>query len=70
MENIQCDKNNPEVVDTKQADHALDALRYGLMSDLYGFHASYTAPLRGGGDAAGSYSADPTKAGYWKKGCA
>jgi hypothetical protein len=69
MENIQCDKNNPEIVDTRQADHALDALRYGLMSDLYGFHSSYTGPVRAGGDKGGSYSVGLTKAGYWKKGC-
>lgn len=69
MENIQCDKNNPEVVDTRQADHALDALRYGLMSDLYGYHSSYTPPIPSSADNSGSYSVGLTSSGYWKKGC-
>ena len=69
METIQCDKNNPEVVDTRQADHALDALRYALMSDLYGFHSSYTAPVPAGSASSGSYSFNLTGKGYWKKGC-
>jgi hypothetical protein len=39
------------------------------MSDLYGYHSAYTDPIRAG-SGGGSYSADPTKEGYWKKGCA
>jgi hypothetical protein len=39
------------------------------MSNLYGYHASYTGPVRAGGSGGGEYRTDPTSEGYWQKGC-
>jgi hypothetical protein len=33
--NIQCDKNKPETPDSKMPDHAVDAISYGIVSELY-----------------------------------
>jgi hypothetical protein len=38
IENIQCDKNKPETPDSRQPDHAIDALSYGIVSELYEYN--------------------------------
>jgi hypothetical protein len=37
LENIQCDKKNPEVPDSKGVDHAIS---YGIVSELYEYNHS------------------------------
>jgi hypothetical protein len=66
MENIQCDKNNPEKADTRQADHALDALRYGLYSYLYDGKARNTGRVYRSYGKVTLY--DPLKHGEWMNG--
>jgi hypothetical protein len=65
IETIQCDKNDPEKVDTKQADHALDALLYALTSELYEGNSKNYEPLISGGAKTG-YMFNPLESGYWK----
>jgi phage terminase large subunit len=67
METIQCDKNNVEDCDSRQSDHALDALRYGLYSDLYERNVVAAPPERAGGAGRSFYSRDPTQSGYWTR---
>jgi hypothetical protein len=67
MESIQCDKNSIEIADSRMADHAIDALRYGLNSDLYRRReAKNTAPVRAYKKQREPY--DPTKRGCWAGG--
>lgn len=67
METIQCDKSNVEDCDSRQSDHALDALRYGLYSDLYDGRSTFTKPAVAGGDVKRFYDKDPTLGGYWTR---
>jgi hypothetical protein len=68
MENIQCAKNNVEDCDSGQPDHALDALRYGLYSDLYNGSVRNTEPIEAceGGVKRG-YKYDPLGSADYKQ---
>ena len=66
MSNIQCDKNNPEECDTRQADHALDALRYALYSDLYERASKEVEPIYSDAQKR-AFVYNPVDKGYWQK---
>jgi hypothetical protein len=66
MENIQCDKNDMEDCDSRQSDHALDALRYALYSQLYHYQGIKNEPARAAGQKT-AYVHDPVKSRWGKK---
>ena len=66
MEYIQCDKSDLEQPADGQADHALDALRYGIMSPLYR-KRSWSDETINASSITPVHNYDPLKHGYWAK---
>jgi hypothetical protein len=65
IETIQCDKTKMEDCDSRQSDHALDALRYGLYSELYQYGGSRAEPVRSEA-VKKTFAYNPLEHGYWK----
>jgi hypothetical protein len=65
IENIQCDKNKPEVPDSKMPDHAVDAISYGIVSELYEYNKENPAGSETVGKTVCGYRFNPFEQGSY-----
>jgi hypothetical protein len=66
IERLQCDRTDPEVPYKRQADHAVDALSYGVSSDLYEYARESANAKTDPAPQPASYAYDPFRKGsFW-----